>query len=116
MVIISKGNLRTINVCKNVLKVTVITIVMIAMLLVIVGIMYKPAYVVTIGNEVIGYIDNKDEFTQKVDGYINQDSIDIAYIDMQDKPQYTQVLVEREKIIDNDKIYQKVIDYADVYS
>lgn len=116
MVIISKGNLRTINVFKNVLKATVITIAMIAMLLVIVGIMYKPAYVVTIGNDVIGYIDNKEEFNQKVDGYINQERIDIAYIDMQDEPQYTQVLVEREKIIDNDKIYQKVIDYADVYS
>lgn len=116
MVIISKGNLRTINVFKNVLKVTVMSIVMIVMLLIIVGIMYKPAYVVTIGDDVIGYIDNKEEFAQKIDGYINQDSIEVAYIDMQEKPQYTQVLVEREKLIDNDKIYQKVIEYADVYS
>ena len=86
------------------------------MLLTIVAIMYKPAYEVTIGQKVIGYIDNKEEFINKVDNFINQKDISVAYVDMQDKPEYTFLLVDREKMIDNEKVYKKVVDYADVYS
>lgn len=116
MFIISQVDLRTINILKNVSKVVAIVIGMLILLLLIVAMMYKPAYKVTMGEKVVGYIDNKDDFINKFDSFINQDSVDIAYVDMQEKPVYNFLLIDREKVINNERVYEKVISYADVYS
>ena len=116
MFIISEVNPRTIDILKQISKGVATVICMLVMLLIIVAIMYKPAYEVTVGQNVVGYIDNKEEFIGKVESFINQESVDVAYVDMQETPEYTLLLVDRDKIIDNDKVYEEVIGYADIYS
>lgn len=105
-----------VDILKNVSKVIIGIIAMLIMILIIVVMMYKPAYEVTMGQEVVGYIDDKEEFIAQLDVYINQEDENIAYIDMKEQPQYTALLIDREKIIDNERILEKVKEYATVYS
>ncbi len=116
MFIISEVNLRMINILKNVSKIVAVVIAMLILTLLIVVMTYKPVYKVTMAQDVVGYIDNKEEFVNKIDNFINQKDENIAYVDMQEEPQYSFMLVEREKYIDNEKAYEKVISYADVYT
>lgn len=116
MFIISEVNLRTINILKGISKGIVVVIALLLFVLLIVVMTYKPAYKVTMAQNIVGYIDNKEQFINRVDNYINQEDVNIAYIDMHEQPKYNFMLVKREKYIDNDATYQKVISYADVYS
>lgn len=59
---------------------------------------YKPVYAVTLGNENVGYIDNKEEFEQKVDDLIvNYSSKNVDSVELNKTPSYELKFVDRDE-------------------
>lgn len=59
---------------------------------------YKPVYAVTIGNENVGYIDNKEEFEQKVeDLIINYSSKNVDSVELNQTPSYELKFVDKNE-------------------
>ena len=59
---------------------------------------YKPVYAVTIGTENVGYIDNKEEFEQKVDDLIiNYSSKNVDSVELNKTPSYELKFVDKNE-------------------
>lgn len=59
---------------------------------------YKPVYAVTIGNENVGYIDNKEEFEQQVeDLIINYSSKNVDSVELNETPSYELKFVDKDE-------------------
>lgn len=114
MYINSKGNLRMIG-TKHRISYSVIVMVVMVIVLLTVLVMLKPVYDVTISGSHIGYINQKSEFVELIDNFLTQENDEIAYIDMQEQPEYTFTVVSRAEPIDNEKVYNDVIATAYVY-
>lgn len=68
---------------------------------------YKPAYAVTFKNEVIGYVDNKDEFQDLIDNdVLKTEEENIAFVSL-DKVDYSFELVSRD-LINKDEILSEL--------
>ena len=49
---------------------------------------YKPAYIVTFAGENLGYVNNKNEINNAIEDYVNNTEGCIAYIDIEETPEY----------------------------
>ena len=59
---------------------------------------YKPVYAVTLGNEEVGYIENKENFEKEVEkNVINYSAKNVDSVNIKDKPSYEFKLVSREE-------------------
>ena len=59
---------------------------------------YKPVYAVTIGNENVGYIENKDEFEKNIkENLINYNSKNVDSVEIKETPTYELKLVDKEE-------------------
>ena len=66
---------------------------------------YKPVYAVTIGNENVGYIDNKEEFEQKIDDFIiNYSSKNVDSVELKELPTYELKFVDKKEQINEKEI------------
>lgn len=75
----------------------------------IVIIKYKPVYEVKIGEEVVGYINNEDEFKSRIEEEIlNQEGKNIEYISLNDTPQYEKKLLKRNTETQEQEIIEKL--------
>lgn len=86
----------------------IITIAFIIILAIIV-MKYKVAYKVTISGEEVGYVANKVEFekliTQEI---INPEEESVAYVDVENMPEYHLQWISRQKDTNEDQIYTKI--------
>lgn len=71
---------------------------------------YKPMYKVTMAGETIGYIANKKEVEEIIDNYINTKAENIAYINIENMPQYEFSLVLWDKKDSTQEVLQRVKD------
>ena len=59
---------------------------------------YKPVYAVTLGNENVGYVENKEEFEKEIeDNIINYTSKNVDSVEIKEKPTYELKLVNRQE-------------------
>ena len=59
---------------------------------------YKPVYAVTIGNENVGYIENKEEFEKEIEeSIINYSSKNVDSVEIKETPTYELKLVNKEE-------------------
>ena len=59
---------------------------------------YKPVYAVTIGDETIGYIENKEEFEKEIENkIINYTSKNVDSVEIKETPTYELKLVDRSE-------------------
>lgn len=59
---------------------------------------YKPVYAVTIGDENVGYIENKDEFEKTIkENVINYTSKNVDSVEIKETPTYELKLVDKEE-------------------
>lgn len=59
---------------------------------------YKPVYAVTIGDENVGYIENKDEFEKNIkENIINYTSKNVDSVEIKETPTYELKLVDKEE-------------------
>ena len=68
-----------------------------AIVLTVAGVKYKPAYKVTLSGETIGFVINKDLVNSKVEKYINDNSGNIAFREIESMPEYELKLISRER-------------------
>ncbi|MFR2533743.1 MAG: M23 family metallopeptidase [Clostridia bacterium] len=88
------------------LKIIIIAFIIV---LAIIVMKYKVAYKVTISGEEVGYVTNKVEFekliTQEI---INPEEESVAYVDVENMPEYHLQWISRQKDTNEDQIYTKI--------
>lgn len=75
-----------------------------AIVLTVVFIKYKPAYKVIMSGEAIGYVNDKDLIEIKIEKYINDDSGNIAFKEIEGLPQYEFKFITRDKTTEDKDI------------
>lgn len=74
---------------------------------------YKVLYKVTISDEVVGYVSNKNEFEKLInEQIINPNNENIAYVDIEELPKYELVLTGNSETSNEEEIYTKVSNMA----
>ncbi len=74
---------------------------------------YKVLYKVTISGEEVGYVTNKNEFEKILnEQIINPKDENIAYVDIEELPQYKLVLANNSETSNEEEIYNKISDMA----
>ncbi len=80
-----------------------------ALILIVVAIKYKPAYEVTMTGESLGFISNKEVMEAKIKKYMDDNSNNIAFREIEDMPEYRLKLVDR----DVEESSQKIMNIVD---
>ena len=71
--------------------------------------MYRPMYSVTLNGEFIGYTTNKSGLQKRINEYIeNENENNIAFIDIQNLPEYSLCLLKKENKTNDDEIFELV--------
>lgn len=89
----------------QVLKITVVAMVLIFVIFVS---KYKPMYKVTIAGETVGYVTNKENLEKIINDYINTKDKNIAYIDIENMPEYELNLVSWKMQDSSEEVLEKV--------
>ena len=97
---------------KLIIAVLISCVVMFSMLFV----MYKPAYEVKIGDEILGYVSDKTNVQKQISDFIqNGDQENVGYVILKDEPTYEFSFAKKDTYVNDDEIINKVIAKCDVY-
>jgi len=115
--------LFTINIFKKGLiffrtSIKVIVLFIVAALLIIgtTSIFYKQTYSVSLGGEFLGYTENKSELQKRINEYINNgNGGNIAFVQVDQMPEYELCLLKKGVVPNDDDIYDKVTSQGTVY-
>lgn len=88
---------------------------MIAIFLIIgaVAFLYKPTYSVILNGKQIGYTSNKSELQHKINQYVehgNDNNKNIAFVQVNNLPQYKLCLLKRNIVTNDDEIYNTITE------
>lgn len=75
-----------------------------AIVLTVAFVKYKPVYKVTISGETIGFIDDKTLVERKVEKYINDESGNITFKEIDVLPEYELSFINRDKKTEDEKV------------
>ncbi len=79
---------------------------------------YKPIYSVTVNGEIIGYSKDKSALQSKINEYIekgNESNSNIAFVQIDNMPEYKLCLLKRGITTNDEEIYNKVISAGTSY-
>jgi len=77
---------------------------------------YRPIYAVTLNGEFIGYSENKTKLQNKINEYMESgDGENIAFVQIDDLPQYEICLLTKHKVTNDNEIFEKVKDSGTAY-
>lgn len=78
---------------------------------------YKPMYSVTFNGEFIGYVQDKDKLENKIKDYIkNGEGVaNVAFVDIPVLPQYEICLLKKDKVANDEEIYNTVKATGTIY-
>lgn len=96
----------------------VISLVFIASILIMAGVsfIYKPTYSVSLNGEFIGYTKDKSELQSKINDYIdNGDGENIAFVQVDNLPEYSLCLLKKDIQTNDEEIFAKVKDSGTAY-
>ena len=94
-------------------KLVMIAVVAVIIILAIMFIKYKVVYKVTIYGEEVGYVLNKNEFEKLIDKeIINPEEGNVAYVDIEEFPEYQLVLADNSKETNEEEIFAKISENA----
>ena len=71
---------------------------------------YKPAYIVTFAGENLGYVNNKNEINNAIEDYVNNTEGCIAYIDIEETPEYEFKFIDNTVQTNEEEVLLKVKD------
>ncbi len=93
-------------------KLIIIIMVALASVIALILSMYKPSYSVSLNNEFIGYTENKKELQKRIDEYmeLGNDSSNIAFVEIENLPEYKVCLIKKNVTTNTDQIFSKVIE------
>lgn len=96
----------------------VVSLIVLAAVLIIggVAIIYKPTYSVTLNGEFIGYTKDKSELQSKINDYIdNGDGENIAFVQLDDLPEYQLCLLKKDIEVNDEEIFNAVKEAGTTY-
>lgn len=77
---------------------------------------YKPMYSVTFNNEFIGYVQDKDKLKDKLKLYMETgEGTNVAYVDIPTLPEYNVCLLKKDKVANDEEIYNIVKSTGTTY-
>ena len=78
---------------------------------------YKPMYAVKIHGEFVGYAEDKSKLQDKISEYMKKgnDSSNVAFVDIEELPEYSFCLLKRDHPSDEDKIFNEIISTGITY-
>ena len=78
---------------------------------------YKPMYSVTFNGEFIGYVQDKDKLENKIKDYMkNGEGVaNVAFVDIPVLPQYEICLLKKDKVANDEEIYNTVKATGTIY-
>ena len=77
---------------------------------------YQPIYSVTLNDEFIGYTQNKSALQARINDYIKQgDGGNVAFIQVENMPEYKLCLLKKDISTNDDEIYNTVIGQGTTY-
>ena len=92
------------------IKLLVMLLIGFAIIGFIVFVVYKPMYRVSVGGEVLGYTEDKSKLQKKITNYIdNGDSKSVAFVEIDERPEYDLCLLKKGLTANDDEIYNAVI-------
>lgn len=92
------------------IKLLVMLLIGFAIIGFIVFVVYKPMYKVSVNGEVLGYTEDKSKLQKKITNYIdNGDSKSVAFVEIDNRPEYDLCLIKKGLTANDDEIYQAVI-------
>ena len=90
-------------------KIIILLSISIFIIIGIVAFFYKPTYSVTINGEQVGYTKNKSELQKKINEYVNNgDEEHVAFVQVQNMPEYELCLLKRGEQTNDDEIFSKI--------
>ena len=77
---------------------------------------YRPIYSVTLNGEFLGYSENKAALQAKINDYIeNGQGDNVAFVQIDELPQYEMCLLKNNIVANDDEIFEKVISEGTPY-
>lgn len=77
---------------------------------------YRPIYSVTLNGEFVGYVQNKNRFEKRIKEYMkNGEGENVAFVDIGTLPEYTTCLLKKDKVANEDEIFEMVKATGTVY-
>ena len=80
--------------------------------------LYKPIYRVTLNGEKIGYCEDKEALQNKINSYMEngeEGQENVAFVQIDELPQYTMCLLKKGIVTNDDEIYQTVKETGVTY-
>ena len=119
----SREELFTISVVKNLVVRTRRTAKLIAILIISTLVIfclfmffYRPIYAVTLNGEFIGYSENKTKLQNKINEYMESgDDGNVAFVQIDDLPEFQICLLKKDIVTNDDEIFDKVISNGTTY-
>ncbi|MDR0978868.1 MAG: M23 family metallopeptidase [Lachnospiraceae bacterium] len=77
---------------------------------------YRPIYSVTLNGEFIGYVQNKNVIAQRIENYAaHGDADNVAFVNIPAKPEYSLCLLKKDKVANEEEIFNTVKQTGTVY-
>ena len=81
----------------------------------IISLVYRPMYSVTLNGEFIGYTTNKSKLQARINEYLENGDGNVAFIDVQNLPEYSLCLLKKENASNDDEIFEKIKNSGTTY-
>ena len=95
----------------------VLITIAIVLIIGIISLVYRPMYSVSLNGEFIGYTTNKSKLQARINEYLeNGDGNgNVAFIDVQNLPEYSLCLLKKENATNDDEIFEKIKNSGTTY-
>ena len=101
---------------KHSIKCVFLIVIAVFLVVGIVAYLYKPTYRVILNGELIGYTENKGKLQAKINEYVkNGDGQNVAYVEVENMPEYQLCLLKKDIVPNDDEIYTKVTEQGTPY-
>lgn len=107
-------NLKGRNYTKEILALLSILPITFIIILLTIIVNYKPVYKVTLAGKLLGYVKEQEDVEEKVNEYINYQEGNIAFITLEEMPEYNKKLILKSKETQEDKIIDEIKSKADI--
>lgn len=102
---------RTIVHIRSWTKISIVIILAAFLVVGAISYIYKPIYSVTLNGEFIGYSENKSKLQEQINTYMeNGDGDNIAFVDINELPDYKLCFLKRDVPTNDEEIFDKIIE------
>lgn len=100
------------------IKLIILFMISIFLIIGAIAFLYKPTYSVYINGEQVGYTSNKSDLQHKINEYVDHGdgtNKNVAFIQVNDMPEYKLCLLKRNIVTNDEEIYNKVTEQGIPY-